>query len=68
MAQHATLPLRISTRALQIAAAIALTLLVALPAIAADDADAKPSESGADKVDAEKLFGAIVKVSTRAVS
>ena len=78
MAMIAVLPRRRLKRALQIAAAAALTLLVAFPAYAADAADPStatpPSRARADdtsgapdKLDADKLFGAIVKVATRSV-
>ena len=67
MAGNASLPRRIFVRALQIAATIALTLFVAFPAFAADAQENKQAPEAASKVDAEKLFGAIVKVSTRSV-
>jgi S1-C subfamily serine protease len=67
MASNASLPRRTFVRALQIAATIALTLFVAFPAFAADAQDDKQAPDAASKVDAEKLFGAIVKVSTRSV-
>lgn len=76
MTMIATLPRRTVMRALQIALTFALTLLVAFPAYAADAAEApaggdaltRDSAKGAPaKVDAEALFGAIVKISTRAV-
>ncbi len=64
-------------RALRVAMAVALTLLVAFPAYAADAAEppaaaATPPRGNADtpsssRQDAEKLFRAIVKVSTRSV-
>ena len=55
-------------RAIQIAATVILTLLVAFPAFAEDAPPrAQNSDNAADKIDAEKLFGAIVKVSTRSV-
>ena len=76
MANVPNLPRRTWLRALQIAA-LALALLVAFPVYAADAAASpgdsrSPSGAGdtrgsAQKVDAEKLFGAIVKVSTRSV-
>jgi S1-C subfamily serine protease len=76
MANVPNLPRRTWLRALQIAA-LALALLVAFPVYAADAA-ASPGDSrspsgaadtrgSAQKVDAERLFGAIVKVSTRSV-
>jgi len=67
MAQHASRPSRLVMRALHVAATLALALFAAMPALAADDAAGKASDAGGDKIDAEKLFGAIVKVSTRAV-
>ena len=76
MANVPNLPRRTWLRALQIAA-LALALLVAFPVYAADAAaspgDSRSPSGAADtrgpeqKVDAEKLFGAIVKVSTRSV-
>jgi len=65
-------PVRVPLRMLCIAAVAALTLLVAGPAHAADGPDAPPRTDEAtaqpeNKIDAEKLFGAIVKVSTRSV-
>ena len=67
MARNASLPHRLVMRALQVAATIALTLFVAFPAFAADASVDKQPQEDANKVDAEKLFGAIVKVSTRSV-
>ena len=77
MEMIAILPRRVLWRALQVAATVVLTLLVVFPAYAADSA-APPAASAApppveqkstaaDKIDAEKLFAAIVKVSTRSV-
>ena len=77
MAATATLPRLMIRRALQIALSILLGLVVAFPAYAAaaDTAGAAASPADADKtipaagagdIDAEKLFGAIVKVATRA--
>jgi len=68
MALKEPLPLRLRVRALQVAATIVLTLLVAFPAFA-DDAPprSQSADNAADKIDAERLFGAIVKVSTRSV-
>jgi S1-C subfamily serine protease len=68
-------------RVLQIAAAAALALLIALPAYAAGDDEgpaaapaqapdastAQDSAGQVSRIDADKLFGAIVKVVTRAV-
>jgi S1-C subfamily serine protease len=62
-------------RALQVATAVALTLLVAFPAYAADapgslaarEPPSRAEDAATEKIDADKLFGAIVKVSTRAV-
>ena len=78
MATTATLPRRAIRRALAIALAVLLGLVVAFPAYAADAdapkttpspaADAgKATPPAAGDIDAEKLFGAIVKVATRAV-
>ena len=73
MATTATLPRRTIRRALQIALTILLGLVVAFPAYAADadaarttpppaaDAAKTISPAGAGDIDAEKLFGAIVK-------
>jgi S1-C subfamily serine protease len=78
MATAATLPRRTSRRALQIALTILLGLVVAFPAYASDadaagtasspaaDAAKTTPAAGAGDIDAEKLFGAIVKVATRA--
>ena len=76
MEMIAILPRRVLWRALQVAATVVLTLLVVFPAYAADSA-APPAASAApppveqktaaDKIDAERLFAAIVKVSTRSV-
>ena len=73
MAMNATLPRR-PRRALQVALTLALALFVAFPAYGADAADPPPataaqpeSNAPSDKIDAEKLFGAIVKVATRSV-
>src|SRR4029079_11073791 len=69
---------RTSRRALQIALTILLGLVVAFPAYASDadaagtasspaaDAAKTTPAAGAGDIDAEKLFGAIVKVATRA--
>ena len=77
MEMIAILPRRVLWRALQVAATVVLTLLVVFPAYAADTAappaasEAPPpveqKSTAADKIDAEKLFAAIVKVSTRSV-
>ena len=74
----AILPARIGSRAFQFAAGLALALVAAGPVHAADAADApavphregRPADAAAaaPSVDAEKLFGAIVKVSTRSVA
>jgi S1-C subfamily serine protease len=70
MAVIATRPRHALKRVLQIAAAAALTLLVVFPAHAADSpvtTGTSDPAAAADRIDAEKLFGAIVKVSTRSV-
>ena len=77
MEMIAILPRRVLWRALQVAATVVLTLLVVFPAYAADTAapptasEAPPpveqKSTAADKIDAEKLFAAIVKVSTRSI-
>jgi S1-C subfamily serine protease len=69
---------RLRSRLLQVAAMAALALPAALPAQAADGAAAPDQAqvppttdddrtSAAQKLDAERLFGAIVKVSTRSI-
>jgi len=63
------LPRTFALRTLQIVATLVLTLFVAFPAFA-DEAPERAQKSGdasAERIDAEKLFGAIVKVSTRSV-
>ena len=70
MEMIAILPRRVLWRALQVAATVVLTLLVVFPAYAADIAappaasEAPPpveqKSTAADKIDAEKLFAAIV--------
>lgn len=77
MAMIAILPRRMLRRALQIAAAAALTLLVVYPAYGADAATppavgqmpARPDDTNASAstIDADKLFGAIVKVATKSI-
>ena len=68
MATPATLPRQAIRRLLAIVSPLLLGLAVAFPAGAAD-ADASkataPATAAAD-IDAEKLFGAIVKIATRA--
>jgi S1-C subfamily serine protease len=75
MTTNRSLPSRAPGRAIRIALA-ALALLITVPAYAAGDesdaaAAASPAQAGTDaaapKVDADKLFGAIVKVETKAV-
>ena len=63
------LPRTFALRILQIVATLVLTLFVAFPAFAdeAPERAQKSGDAGAEKIDAEKLFGAIVKVSTRSV-
>jgi S1-C subfamily serine protease len=80
MATTATLPWHAIRRALAIASILLLGLAVAFPAYAADADAAKttppaadgaaktnPPAAGAGDIDAEKLFGAIVKIATRAI-
>ena len=77
MAKPATLPWRKISRALAIALTLLLGLAVAFPAYAADADAAKATPPAADPakatqpatgdIDAERLFGAIVKIATRAI-
>jgi len=69
--------LRLRQRGMRSVAALALTFVAVFPVFAADPAAASPGAAGqpasddkitaAQKVDADKLFGAIVKVSTRSI-
>jgi serine protease Do len=69
MALKELLPRTLALRALQIGATLALALLVAFPAFAAESPERvqKSEDASAEKIDADKLFGAIVKVATRSV-
>ena len=63
---------RVALRAILVALGAALLLLIALPALAADEAASQAATPGADKaaapdVDPDKIFGAIVKVESRSV-